>query len=363
MNQFIVELNGVSKSYSESIIAADNLIATVKKGEILSLLGPSGCGKTTTLRLIAGLERQEKGSISIGGKIVADHETWVPPEKRGVAMVFQDYALFPHLNVVKNVAFGLAKLSKEHKKRRTLKVIEMVGLIGLEKRYPYELSGGQQQRVALARALAMHPTLLLLDEPFSNLDADMRIKIREEVYNILKSIGITAILVTHDQDEAFSMSDKVAVLNHGRIEQLGTPEEIYHKPVTRFVANFVGQTAFIAGKIVSEGIETELGLFNGINVGACGRIGDNVEVMIRSDDIEMEPDEGGNCTVVQRRFRGSENIYTLRLFSGQAVLAAKPSTYHLPVDIRVRARANLKHGVIFKPNEANQCYIFEQEKE
>lgn len=362
MNQSIVVLNEVSMSYSSSMYAVKDLILSVKKGEILSLLGSSGCGKTTTLRLIAGLERQEKGSISIGGRIVANHETWVPPEKRGVAIVFQDYALFPHLTVVQNVAFGLRKLDKTEKKRRTSQVLEMVGLIGLEKRYPHELSGGQQQRVALARALAIHPILLLLDEPFSDLDADMRIKVREEVYRILKTIGITAILVTHDQDEAFSIADRVAVLNQGRIEQVGTPEEIYHKPKTRFVANFVGETAFVLGKIVSGGIDTELGLFSGANLRTCGGVGDNVEVMIRSDDIEMAPDEKGNCTVVQRRFRGSENIYTLRLSSGQMVLAARPSTYTLPVDIRVRAWANPKHVVIFRPDEASQCQIFEGEK-
>lgn len=358
----ILALKKISHAFDSTLVVKDvNL--TVESGEVICLLGPSASGKTTILRIIAGLETLQQGKMIINNQTVVSRNHAIPPEQRGVGMVFQDYALFPHLSVFDNVRFGLNKLSKKERKIRTDEILDQVGLQGLGDRFPHQLSGGQQQRVALARALAPHPVLLLLDEPFSNLDADMRVKVRDEVYSILKKIGITAILVTHDQDEAFAMADRIAVLNHGRIEQVGTPEEIYHKPETRFVADFVGETDFVLGKIVSGGIETELGLFSNPFLRACGEMGDNVEVMIRPDDIEIKPDEKGNCTIIHRRFKGSENIYTLRFPSGHIVKAAKPSTFILSVKTKVRAWANPDHVVIFRLDEVHQCQIFDGKKE
>jgi iron(III) transport system ATP-binding protein len=357
----VLALEKVSHSF-DNTLAVKDVNLTVESGEVVCLLGPSASGKTTILRLVAGLEELQQGRVTINHLKIVSKGIAVPPEKRGVGMVFQDYALFPHLSVFNNVSFGLNNMNKEEKRRRTEEILAQVGLQGLGDRFPHQLSGGQQQRVALARALAPHPVLHILDEPFSNLDADMRTKIREDVYRILKTIGITAILVTHDQDEAFSLADRIAVLNQGRIEQVGTPEEVYHKPETRFVADFVGETDFVAGTIVSGGIDTALGLFSKTILGACGKKGDTVEVMIRPDDIEMELDEKGNCKVIQRRFKGSENIYTLRFSSGQMVKAVKPSTFILPDNTRVRAWANPDHIVIFRPDESIQCQIFDSKK-
>ncbi len=357
----ILVLEKVSHAFDGTLVVKDvNL--TVESGEVVCLLGPSASGKTTILRIVAGLETLQQGKIFINNLKVISKNNAIPPEQRGLGMFFQDYALFPHLTVFNNVAFGLNKMSKKERKNRTEEILSQVGLQGLGDRFPHQLSGGQQQRVALARAIAPHPVLLLLDEPFSNLDADMRLKIREDVHSILKEIGISAILVTHDQDEAFSLADRIAVLNQGKIEQVGTPEEIYHKPESKFVANFIGETDFVLGMIVPGGIDTELGLFSNVISRTCGEVGNSVEVMIRPDDIEMEPDERGNCTVVQRRFKGSENIYTLRFCSGQMVKAVKPSTFLLAENTKVRAWANPDHIVIFRPDESNQCQIIDSEK-
>jgi len=242
--------------------AVDGLSLRVTEGEILALLGPSGCGKTTTLRLIAGLESPDAGTITLRGQIVAGPGRAVPPEERGVGIVFQDYALFPHLTVADNVAFGLPRAAR---RSRVEAVLELVGLGGFGPRYPHELSGGQQQRVALARALAPAPALLLLDEPFSNLDADLRAQMRDEVERILRTSGTTAVFVTHDQEEAFTLADRVGVLLAGRIEQLAPPQELYHRPATRFVAAFVGAADFLPGVVTAQGIVTEVGTFANVD--------------------------------------------------------------------------------------------------
>ncbi len=255
--------------------AVDGLSLRVSEGEILALLGPSGCGKTTTLRLIAGLESPDAGTITLRGQIVAGPGRAVPPEERGVGIVFQDYALFPHLTVADNVAFGLPRAAR---RSRVEAVLELVGLGGFGPRYPHELSGGQQQRVALARALAPAPALLLLDEPFSNLDADLRAQMRDEVERILRTSGTTAVFVTHDQEEAFTLADRVGVLLAGRIEQLAPPQELYHRPATRFVAAFVGAADFLPGVVSTQGIVTEVGTFANVDQLAAGA---RVDVMIR----------------------------------------------------------------------------------
>ncbi|MCC5625152.1 ABC transporter ATP-binding protein, partial [Nostoc sp. CHAB 5715] len=227
MQQVILDLQNVTKRFAESAFpAVDNVSLMLPQGDILGLLGPSGCGKTTLLRLIAGFERSQAGEIKIGKQMVCNSSTCIPAEQRDIGIVFQDYALFPHLNVAENVAFGLKHFSKQQIQKRIAEVITLVRLEGLEKRYPYELSGGQQQRVALARALAPQPQLMLLDEPLSNLDIQVRLRLREEVRDILKAAGTSAIFVTHDQEEALAISDIVGVMRQGHLEQLGTPEEI-----------------------------------------------------------------------------------------------------------------------------------------
>ncbi len=343
----LVTLSRVSKRYSpEAAPAVDRLSLTVGRGQILALLGPSGCGKTTTLRLIAGLETPDEGTVTIAGRVVADARRGlcVPPEERGVGVVFQDYALFPHLTVADNVGFGLAGRPREERRARVRTVLDLVGLTDLADRYPHELSGGQQQRVAVARALAPAPAVVLLDEPFSNLDADLRAQMRDEVEKVLRSTGTTAIFVTHDQEEAFTIADRVGVLNAGRLEQLDAPETIYHQPATPFVAEFVGAADFIPGLVTSEGIVTELGVFSNLE---GHEPGDKVRVMIRPDDVTFVPAADGEAVIVRRYFRGSENLYCLALPSGHRVHSSQPSAAVHAVGTRVRPEAHVLHVVTF----------------
>src|SRR4029453_9651230 len=298
----LLVLDQISKRYGlDQPPAVDRLSLQVAEGEIVALLGPSGCGKTTTLRLIAGLETADAGIITLRGRVVTGPGRAVPPEERGIGIVFQDYALFPHLTVEDNVAFGLPRAARHGRRVRTADVLALVGLAGFESRYPHELSGGQQQRVALARALAPEPALLLLDEPFSNLDADLRAQMRDEVEKTLRATKTTAIFVTHHQEEAFTIADEVGVLNAGRLEQLGPPETIYHRPATPFVAEFVGAADFLPGVVTSEGIVTEIGVFGH---GERREPGTKVRVMIRPDDVTFVPDEAGEAVLIRRYFRG-----------------------------------------------------------
>jgi iron(III) transport system ATP-binding protein len=342
----LLELRRVGKRFgADRPPAVDDLTLSLEAGRILALLGPSGCGKTTTLRLIAGFEAPDAGEIAIGGRVVARAGAGgVPPEERGVGVVFQDYALFPHLSVEANVAFGVSRLPRPARRARVSRMLELVGLEDLASRYPHELSGGQQQRVAAARALAPAPTLLLLDEPFSNLDADLRAQMRDEVQKILRTTGTTAIFVTHDQEEAFTIADEVGVLNEGRLEQLGTPETIYHHPATPFVAEFVGAADFLPGLVTAQGIVTEIGVFG--NVDGRGR-GEKVRVMIRPDDVTFVPDAAGEAVLLQRSFRGSETLYRLGLPSGHRVHSSQPSSAAFAIGLRVRPEANVLHVVMF----------------
>ncbi|MFO7680427.1 MAG: ABC transporter ATP-binding protein, partial [Chloroflexota bacterium] len=265
-----------------NLLVVDDVSLSVPTGKILALLGPSGCGKTTTLRLIAGFEQLDGGSIWIDGQEVANGRFHLPPEKRRAGMVFQDYAIFPHLSVAANVGFGLPK-GKEQQPR-VAEMLAFVGLAGLGERMPHELSGGQQQRVALARALSPRPAVLLLDEPFSNLDAALRHSVRQEVKDLLKASGATAVFVTHDQEEALFLGDEVAVMNAGRLEQIDTPENLFHQPRTRFVAQFLGHSDFIPGAAAAGGVETPLG-FQAQESGLAP--GTAVSVMVRPDDVKL----------------------------------------------------------------------------
>jgi iron(III) transport system ATP-binding protein len=348
----LIRLDRVSKTYQPGAPpAVDALSLSGEQGEILALLGPSGCGKTTTLRLIIGFEVPDAGRIEIAGRVVADGHTFVPPEARGIGMVFQDYALFPHLTVAENIAFGIKKLPPEERARRTERALRITEMKELAGRYPHELSGGQQQRVALARAMAPGYEVVLLDEPLSNLDADLRAQLRGQLRRVLKKTQKTAILVTHDQDEAFQVADRVGVLNQGRLEQVGTPEEIYLTPASRFVADFVGAADFIPGTVLREGIDTELGLFanaNGLPIGS------RVDVMIRPDEVTIAPDPDGPGVVTERLYLGADKVYTLRLPSEAQIRSNQHSTPNLPIGSRVAARVSSGHVVAF-PSEASRA--------
>jgi len=324
--------------------AVDGVTLSVSRGEILALLGPSGSGKTTLLRLITGFEAPDAGTVVIDGRLVAGQGVTVSPEARGVGIVFQDGALFPHLTVDGNVAFGLHALGAAERRARVRELLALVGLPIFAYRYPHELSGGQQQLVALARALAPAPAVLLLDEPFSNLDADLRGQMREQVQRILKATGTTAIFVTHGQDEAFAIADRVGVLNRGRLEQLDTPETIYHRPATPFVASFVGDATFIPGIVDGTGIVTDVGTFPADGVGPPGT---GVEVMIRPDDVSFVPSADGDALIVQRDFRGTETLFCLELPGGRRLSSSQPSWATEGVGDRVRVAVHLEHVVTF----------------
>jgi iron(III) transport system ATP-binding protein len=307
-------------------------------------LGPSGCGKTTTLRAIAGFEPVTAGEIHLAGRLVSSPTAQVPTEARSVGMVFQEYALFPHLRVADNIAFGLTRLPNVQRKARVTAMLALTGLTGFEHRYPHELSGGQQQRVALARALAHNPVVLLLDEPFSNLDPDMASKMRHELHSLLKRTNTTTILVTHDHEEAFTIADRIAVLHEGRLEQLDTPEMIYHLPATRFVADFVGYADFLPGVVCNGQVTTELGDFPNHKQFPAGT---PVVVMIRPDDIRISPDRQGEARILSRQFRGSENLYAIQLHSGQIVHCSEESTAIYQPETAVSLKVFAMHTVIF----------------
>ena len=313
---------GLCKSFGK-IPVVRGVDLTAARGEIVALLGPSGCGKTTTLRLIAGFETPDAGTIEIGGNIVASPDRFEPPERRHVGMVFQDGALFPHITVGENVGFGLPR--GRERRSRIEAALELVGLSEFAARMPYELSGGQQQRVSLARALAPNPEIILLDEPFSNLDAALRSSMRAEVRQILTDAEATAILVTHDQEEALSLADRVAVMWNGKIVQDATPEELYHRPATRELGMFVGDAQFLPGEARGRRVVCELG-----ELPTYGAAEGPVDVMIRPEFLRMTPpaddDEPTNATVISRLFFGHDQLRRLRLDSG-TMLNARLGSY------------------------------------
>jgi iron(III) transport system ATP-binding protein len=345
----VLELRHVSCAYDTGRPAVQEISFAAREGEILCLLGPSGCGKTTILRAIAGFEPVLSGQLFLSGQLVSSPDVMIPTETRHVGMVFQEYALFPHLRVQDNIAFGLHHLARRERASRVQEMLRLTGLEGFERRYPHELSGGQQQRVALARALAQNPVVLLLDEPFSNLDPDMAGRMRQELHDLLRRTKTTTVLVTHDHDEAFAMADRIAVLNQGRLEQFDTPEMMYHMPATPFVADFVGQADFIPGTVSRGMVHTELGEFPDTIECADGT---NVVVMIRPDDIHLVPTEGASARVVSRQFHGSENLYTVSLPSGQIVHCSQGSTtvYHAGTTVGLRVMA--PHTVLFRQEKS-----------
>jgi iron(III) transport system ATP-binding protein len=327
----------------------------LRRGQIGVLIGPSGCGKTSLLRAVAGLEPLRAGRIRIESSPVSDTQAGLhaAPEARRIGMVFQDYALFPHLSVADNVAFGIAHLEGAKRRSRTQEVLDLVGLGHAGKRAPHELSGGQQQRIALARALAPQPRLLLLDEPFSSLDVDLRERLAQEVRGILKSLQITALFVTHDQFEAFSIGDLIGVMNKGVLEQWDDAYTLYHRPATRFVADFIGHGVFTPAQIVAGPsgavVRTPLGdlsdtlecpLPDAYEGGYC-------DVLLRADDIVHDDAAPVKARIERKAFRGSEFLYTLRLASGELVMAHVPSHHDHQVGEWIGIRAQVDHVVTF----------------
>ena len=327
----------------------------LRAGDIGVLIGPSGCGKTTLLRAVAGLEHVSAGEIRLGGELVSSAHKHLPPEARRIGMVFQDYALFPHLDVGRNVAFGLKHLPAAERDRRVAEVLALVDLTGSERRFPHELSGGQQQRVALARAMAPAPRLLLLDEPFSNLDVDLRERLAHELRGILKSAGATALFVTHDQLEAFAIGDQIGVMHEGHLHQWDDAYTLYHRPATRFVADFIGHGVFVPARIVANEhgggarLDTPLGPLDHLTdcplPGAYP--GGQCELLLRADDIVHDDAAPVKAKIVRKAFRGSEFLYTLRLASGEVVMAHVPSHHNHKIGERIGIRPAVDHVVTF----------------
>ena len=333
----------------------------LRAGDIGVLIGPSGCGKTTLLRAVAGLERASSGEIKLAKSIVSSVNTYVPAESRRIGMVFQDYALFPHLDVAHNVAFGIHHLPKAERMARVAEVLELVDLPDTAKRYPHELSGGQQQRVALARALAPKPQLLLLDEPFSNLDVDLRERLAHELRAILKKANATALFVTHDQLEAFAIGDVIGVMFEGKLHQWADAYTLYHRPATRFVADFIGHGVFAKAQVelhddddgLHKHVVTPLGELHDISpavlealpVGEC-------DVLLRADDILHDDNAPTKAQIVRKAFRGSEFLYTLRLKSGETVVAHVPSHHDHQLGEWIGIRAEVDHVVTFERESA-----------
>ncbi|MFA9516209.1 ABC transporter ATP-binding protein [Halopenitus sp. H-Gu1] len=318
----VLALDGIHKRFGpESAVSGVDL--AVRDGELLTLLGPSGCGKTTMLRLIAGLETPSEGQITIGDARVADPDLCVTPENRDVGIVFQDFALFPHLSVRENIAFGLTELSATETEERVSELLELVNMPDHGEKTPDQLSGGQKQRVALARSLAPEPDVLLLDEPFSNLDVRLRVEMREEVRRILKEAGVTAVSVTHDQEEALSISDRIAVMADGKLEQIGTPESVFEQPESKFVASFLGRASFLKGHLRSGTVETGIGRFNAATLEGYDTVYDGapVDVLVRPDDLRASPssEETADGTVVSRQYVGPSFVYRVELASGESV--------------------------------------------
>ncbi len=336
-----LSVTGLVKQYRGSTHpAVQDLSFTLDEGEILVLLGSSGCGKSTTLRLIAGFERPDAGQILLRGRDLVAGK--VPPERRGIGFVFQDLALFPHLTVSANVGFGL----NTHNAQRADQIqslLRQCGVGRLGDRYPHEISGGEQQRVALARAIAPANALILLDEPLSNVDAENRSALRQEIRRILKQAGRTAIVVTHDREEAFDLADRVAVMNEGRIEQAGPVEEVYHRPVSRTVATFLGPASFLRGTVSSEGVVCELGV---LSVEAGGEIGRPVEILLRPQALSVTPDPNGIGTILGQTFRGASRVYHVRLASGTELRCAARPSVHLALNQRVSIHADFEQAAI-----------------
>jgi iron(III) transport system ATP-binding protein len=333
-----VAVNDVCKRFG-SVQAVDGATLAVDPAEFVALLGPSGCGKTTLLRLIAGFEHPDAGEVELAGCAVAGRR-WVPPDRRRVGVVFQDYALFPHLTVAQNIGFGVPR---RERRRAVAQLLPLVRLEGYESRYPHELSGGQQQRVAVARALAPRPSLVLLDEPWSNIDPLLRASVRDELAAILRAAGVTVLLVTHDREEAFSLADRVALMRAGRIVQAGSAEDLYLEPIDRWAAEFTGAGNFLPGRIRNGVVDTALGRFPVAHRNGAER----VDALVRPELLELQTDPDGDAEVIGREFRGHDVFYRIRIGDGTTVVSQRPSTEVVPLGATVRVRAHSARVPVF----------------
>ena len=345
----LLTIQNLTFAYAGGKNVCQSLNFQIDEGNIACLLGPSGCGKTTVLRLVAGFERPASGRIAIGATAITAPGLFIEPEHRAIGYVFQDFALFPHLNITQNIAFGLRKLSASAKAERVNEMLALVGMQAYASRYPHELSGGQRQRIALARALAPRPKLLLMDEPFSGLDIELREKLSLEIRALLKSQNTTALFVTHDQNEAFSISDTVSVMNDGVIEQTDTAYNLYHCPTSRFVADFVGQGVVISGLGGADGlIDTELGRMHPTDESHIDvEAGRRYDVLLRPDDIQHDDLSPSTAKVVHKAFRGADILYTLHLDSGTELLSLVPSHHNHELGQRIGIRTEIDHVVAF----------------
>jgi iron(III) transport system ATP-binding protein len=349
----VLRMEGVSKRFGDDP-AVDDVSLTLREGELLTLLGPSGCGKTTTLRLMAGLETPDRGHISLRGTTVAADETFVTAEDREVGLVFQDYALFPHLSVAENIGFGLEHRPAPERERRVDELLSIIGLEDRRERSPEQLSGGEKQRVALARSLAPEPDVVLLDEPFSNLDVGLRVQMREEVSRILDRAGVSAVSVTHDQEEALSISDRIGVMRDGSLVQVGEPERVFQQPESRFVADFLGNASFVSGTVDGDGVATPIGevpldLVEGLTEEYAGN---DVDVLARPDDMAVMPASGEpDGEIVYRQYDGPNFVYRVELRNGDVVHCMHNHVEDFSVGTPVDVELSLDHPLAWYPHD------------
>jgi iron(III) transport system ATP-binding protein len=341
-----LDVQNVDVSYGDNQVL-NQVNFTVEPGEIGCMLGPSGCGKTTVLRAIAGFEPVTRGRILVDHVEFSSPRFCLPTEKRHIGMVFQDFALFPNMSVADNIRFGLRNWKREKQQSRIHELLAMIGMPASAQTYPHQLSGGQQQRVALARAMAPRPGVLLMDEPFSSMDVELRDQLAREVRNILKQESVTAILVTHDQYEAFAIADKICVINEGRIEQQDTGYNLYHQPENRFVADFIGQGVIIPAEVVGGfTVKTELGIISS-DIPLEAETGDIVDVLIRPDDVIHDDHSAETAIVVEKAFRGADFLYFLRTDGGTEILCLAPSHHNHRINERIGIRLHVDHLVVF----------------
>jgi len=345
MNRFL-EVDQLTAEYEDEAVVED-INFQLYKGELACLLGPSGCGKTTILNAICGFKGVRKGTISLDGELITSPSLNVPPEKRQIGLVFQDHALFPHLTIAENISFGLRKKAKSEKAKIVNELLELIGLDAHREKYPHELSGGQSQRVALARALAPQPKLLLMDEPFSNLDVELRTSLGVEIQSILKEQGTTAIMVTHDQQDAFALGDSIGVMKHGSIVQWGNAFELYHEPRSRFVAKFIGEGVFVKGQMVEANrVLTSFGSVTG-EARSTKLLNQEVELLVRPDDVMISPDSPIRAEIVKKSFRGAQTLYTLKLSSDELLLSLLPSHEDFELGDQIGVELDPDHLVCF----------------
>ena len=351
MNNFL-EVSHLTLAYGQDKVVSD-ISFNMNEGELTCLLGPSGCGKTTILRAISGFQNPSQGVIRLNGQLLTDTQHSLNPEQRNVGMVFQDHALFPHLDIADNIGFGLHQLSASDKQQRISEMLSLVGMTEQAHKYPHELSGGQSQRVALARAIAPQPSLLLMDEPFSNLDSELRERLGYEVRSLLKKLGMTALMVTHDQGDAFALGDQIGVMSNGALLQWDTPFNLYHAPNNRFVANFIGDGVFVQGQMLEQNVViTNFGEVRGETVGG-DFVGKQIDLLIRPDDVQHDPASSIRGKVLRKAFKGAQTLYTLRTDSGDQLMSLVPSHVDYEVGDVIGVVIDADHLVCFAQYDDN----------